>query len=223
MGRRRFRRKDLKRPDEFISHGWQFLTWAGENSQSLSWGLVAVGVVALLMAGASSIRAARVRQANEDLGRALVEFRAGHYASAATQLAEVANRWQATAAGQLAALYAANADLKSDNLEAATGLLQDLVARRDWPPYLQQEALFDLGVALERKADSANAATRYQEAAAIDGPYAGPAVLGEARCRELLGEKDKAQALYQRYAHDFPDAAEADVVGAKLSPAPAAS
>lgn len=223
MGRRRFRRKDLKRPDEFISHGWQFLTWAAENSRRLSWGLAAVAVVALLIAAAASIRSARVRQANEDLGRALVEFRAGHYGPAATELAAVANRWKATAAGQLAALYAANADLKSDNIEAAIALLQELVGRRDWAPYLRQEALFDLGVALERKADSASAAARYQEAAAIDGPYAGPAVLAEARCRQSLGERDKVQALYQRYAHDFPDAAEAEVVAAKLSQAQPAS
>ena len=219
MGRRRFRRKDLKRPDEFVSHGWQLLTWAAEHSRKLSWGVAAVAVVALLIAAVGAIRSARMRQANEDLGRALVDFRAGQYAIAAKQLGEVANRWRGTAAGRLAALYAANAELKSDNLAAATELLQELVANRDWPGYLQQQALFDLGMALERNGDTGGAATRYQEAAALEGPYVAPAVLAEARCREQLGEKDKAQVLYQRYAHDFPGGAEADVVAAKLGTA----
>lgn len=219
MGRRRFRRKDLKRPDVIVSRGWQAVTWAGEHSQTLSWVAAGVVVVALLLAAVGAVRSARVRQANEDLGHALGAFRAGQYASAATQLAEVASRWQGTDAGRLAALYAVNANLNSDNLDAATGLLQDLVNRGNWPAYLRQQALFDFGVALERKGDAAGAAARYQQASGLDGPYAAPALLAEARCREQLGEKDNAVALYQRYVHDFPDGAEAEVVTAKLGPA----
>lgn len=225
MGRRRFRRKDLKRPDVIISHGWQAAKWASEHSQTLSWALAGVVVVALILAAVGTVRSARKRQANADLGHALAEFQSGQYANAATQLAEVANRWQGTETGRLAALYAANADLKSGNPDGAKALLEPLASRSDWPSYLRQEVLFDFGIALERKGDTANAARRYEEASALEGPYAAPALLAEARCREQLGEKDKATALYQRYARDFPDGAEADMVTAKVGPAapPAAS
>ncbi|MFI5397326.1 MAG: tol-pal system YbgF family protein [Candidatus Binatia bacterium] len=223
MARQRFRRKDLKRPDEFISLGRQVLTWATENARVMSWGLAAGAAVVLLIMGGFSIRNARVRQANEDLGRALADFYAGNYTQAATQLNDVASRWQSTAAGRVAALYAANADLKSGNLENAVVVLQEFLGSQDWPSYLRQEALVALGFAFERKADMVNAAARYQEAGGLDGPYKAAAVLGEGRCREQMGEKDKARELYQRFTHDFPDASETELVAAKLQLLPAAS
>jgi tetratricopeptide (TPR) repeat protein len=216
MARQRFRRKDLKRPDEFVTHGWQLVTWATENARLMSWGLAVAAAVALLILGGVSIRKARSRQANEDLGRALGDFQAGNYTQAATQLAEVASRWQSAPAGRVAALYAASANLKSGNTDSATVALQDLLAAQEWPAYLRQEALVGLALALERKADIANAAARYQEAGALDGPYKAAAVLGEARCREQLGEKDRARELYQGFTHDFPNAPEAEIATGKL-------
>jgi tetratricopeptide (TPR) repeat protein len=223
MARRRFRRKDLKRPDEFVTQGWHLLTWAGENSRQLSWGLAGIVILALLVTAFVSLRSARVRQANDELGRALGEFRAGHYANAATQLGEVASHWQSTAPGRIAALYAANAELKAQHLDAAIAGFQALAGANDWPSYLQQEVLLGLGSAMQRKGDSAAAATTFQQAAALEGPYRAGAILGEARCREQLGEKDKARELYQRFQLDFPDAAAAELVAARLQQlAPAA-
>ncbi len=223
MARRRFRRKDLKRPDEFVSRGRQLLDWATENARTLSWALAGVAAVVLLVMGFVSVRHARVRQANEDLGHALADFRDGHYAQAGSQLAEVASRWQSTAAGRIASLYAANAALNADNFESATVLLQDVLGAQEWPAYLQQQALLDLGYALEHKGDAANAAARYDEAAALEGPYTAAALLSAARCHEQTGEKDKARELYQRFQREFPDAAEAEVVGVKLAQLPAGS
>jgi tetratricopeptide (TPR) repeat protein len=216
MARRRFRRKDLKRPDEFVAQGWQLLTWAGENSRQVSWGLAGVVIVALLITGFVSLRGARLRQANEELGNALGEFRGGHYAKAATELGEVASRWQSTAPGRIAALYAANAELKAQHLDAALNGFRALADTSGWPSYLRQEVMLGLAEAQHHKGDTAAAATSYQEAAALDGPYRGIAIFGEARCREQLGEKDKARELYQRYQLDFPDGAEGELAAARL-------
>jgi outer membrane protein assembly factor BamD (BamD/ComL family) len=216
MARQRFRRKDLKRPDEFVSLGRQVLDWGTENARLLSWSAAAVAVLVLLVMGFVSIRNARVRQANEDLSHALGDFRDGRYAQAASQLADVASRWQSTAAGRIAGLYAANADLNANDFETATVLLQQVLSGRDWPPYLKQQALDDLGYALEHKGDAAGAAERYAEAGALQGPYTPQALLGEARCREQIGEKDKARQLYLQLQHDFPQSAEGEVAAAKL-------
>lgn len=216
MARRRFRRKDLKRPDEFVSRGRQGLAWAQANSRAVSWTLAGVAAVGLLVAGVFSVRAARIRQANDDLSHALGELRAGHYSQAATQLGDVATRWQSTAAGRMARLYAANADLKAEDAAAATAQLQQALDVGDWPPYLKQAALVSYGFALARKGDTQGASARYAEAAALDGPYTALAVLGEARCHEQLGEKDKALALYERIKTEFPQAAEAEVVEARI-------
>ncbi len=219
MARRRFRRKDLKRPDEFVSAGQQLLTWAQANVRLLSRIGAVVAVVGVVIAGFLSVRGARTRQANDELSRALGDFRAGNYGTAATQLADVASRWQSTAPGRIAKLYAASADLKANNFESAALLLQDTLDARQWPTYLQQQALVSLAFALERKGDTATAASRYNEAAALQGPYTAVAILGEARCREVLGEGDAARHLYQRFVREFPQAADIDAIGAKAEQA----
>ncbi|MGD0946330.1 MAG: hypothetical protein ABSA52_02790 [Candidatus Binatia bacterium] len=216
MARRRFRRKDLKRPDEFVSRGRQVLDWGVAHARVLSWSVAGVAALAVIVMGFIAIRAARVRQANEDLTHALGDFRDGHYAQAASQLAEVASRWQSIGAGRIAGLYAANADLKAENFETATVLLDDLLGTHDWPSYLRQQTLIDLGYALEHKGDSTGAAGRYAEAASIDGPYTAAALLGEARCREQAGERDKAREIYERLERDFPEGSEAEVAAAEL-------
>lgn len=216
MARRRFRRKDIKRPDEFVTQGRAFLRWALENGRVLSYSAGGAVALALVIAGVFAVRGARVRQANEDLSRALADFRAGRYDQAAIQLAEVSNRWQATVAGRIAGLYAASADLKANNLDAATSLLQEPHGAHDWPPYLRQQAAIALGFAAERKGDAASAATRYAEAGSIEGPFTAVAIIGEARNREQAGEKNKARELYERFIREFPEAPEVEVTAEKV-------
>lgn len=217
MARQRFRRKDLKRPDEFVTRGRAFILWARGNVQTLSWAGGAFAVVVVAIAGFFSLRTARVRQANEDLAQALTGFQAGRYAEAAGQLASVADRWQATPVGRIAALYAAEAEAKANNLDAATTRLRDVVAAGESVPYLQQQALADLAAVLEHKGDYAAAADQFAQAASSEGPYTASAILGEARCREQAGEKDKARTLYERFAQEFSQAPEIEVVQAKIA------
>jgi len=218
MARRRFRRKDLRRPDEFVNRGNQFIVWARSNTRVLWQAGGAVLAVVLVIGGFYSVRGARARQANDDLSQALGEFRAGHYGPAATQLGQVASRWQSTPAGNVATLYAANADLKANDFESATVLLQGALPAADtWPPYLRQQALLALAYALERKGDLPGAVARYSEAGALEGAYTSTAVLGEARCREQAGEKDAARKLYERFVREFPQASEIEVANSKLA------
>ena len=144
-------------------------------------------------------------------------FQAARYAEAASQLAGVADRWQSTPIGHIASLYAAEAEAKANNVDAASTRLRDVVAAGQPPSYLQQQALVALGSVLERKGDVAAAAEQYAQAAAAEGPYTATALLGEARCREQAGEKDKARTLYERFAQEFSQAPEIEVVQAKIT------
>jgi predicted negative regulator of RcsB-dependent stress response len=217
MARQRFRRKDLKRPDEFVTRGRAFLEWAQSNVQTLSWSIGGFAVAILAIAGFFSLRTARVRQANEDLAQALGRFESGHYADAANQLASVAERWQSTPIGRIAALYAAQAEVNANNVDAASTRLREVVAGAEPASYLHQEALADLAFVLESKGDLAAAADQYAQAAAVEGPYTATALLGEARCREQAGEKDKARTLYERFAQEFAQAPEIEVVQEKIA------
>jgi predicted negative regulator of RcsB-dependent stress response len=216
MARQRFRRKDLKRPDEFITLGRALFTWASGNVQTLSWGVGGFAIVVLLIAGFFSLRTARVRQANDDLNQALVAFHGGRYSEAATQLAGVADRWQSTPVGHIAALYAAHADVRAINLNAARMRLEAAVTTSEPAPYLQQQALADLAFAKERAGDAAGASDLYAQAVALEGPYTALALLGEARCREQAGEKDKARTLYERFVREFSQAPEVEIVQPRI-------
>lgn len=217
MARQRFRRKDLKRPDEFVTRGRAFIQWASGNVQTLSWAAGGFAVIVLAIAGFFSLRTARVRQANEDLAQALTVFQAARYPEAATQLAGVADRWQSTPIGQIASLYAAEAEARASDVDAASTRLRDVVAAGEPSSYLRQQALVALGSVLERKGDMVAAAEQYAQAAAAEGPYTATAILGEARSREQAGEKDKARTLYERFAQEFSQAPEIEVVQAKIT------
>ena len=217
MARQRFRRKDLKRPDEFVTWGRAFIVWARENVQTLAWAAGGFTIAVVVIAGFFSLRSARTRQANEDLAQALEGFRSGRYREAANQLAGVADRWQATPIGGIAALYAAQAEVRADNTDAANSRLRDVLNGGQSASYLHQQALVDLAFVFERKGDLAAAADQYAQAASSDGPYTATAILGEARCREQAGEKEKARTLYERFAQEFSQAPEIEVVQAKIA------
>jgi outer membrane protein assembly factor BamD (BamD/ComL family) len=218
MARQRFRRKDLKKPDEFVSQGRAFLEWAQTNARTLAWAVAGFAIAVVLVAGLVSLRSARLRQANEDLAQALQTLEGGRYAEAATQLTGVAERWQATPVGQLAELLAALSNIRANNLDAGSRLA-DIAAGVEPTPYLHQQAVVGLAYSLERKGDLQGAAGRYAEAAGVEGPYTGLALLGEARCRSQLGDQDKARTLYDTYVQRFPQAPDSDLVRSKLGPA----
>lgn len=215
MSRTRFRRKDLKQPDEFVSAGRRALLWAGEHRQRLYQALGALAVVLVFIGGFYSLQGARARQANEELGVALGALREGKYAEAARQFGEVASQWASTGPGLVAHLYAAGAQLQAGNPGAVPALVEPVLKKGGLPSYLRQQALVTLAFALEQQGDLAKAATRYREAAAEDGPFTGEALLGEARCREKLGEAATARELYQRYVREFPGAPDVARISAR--------
>lgn len=210
-------RKELKRPDSFVVSGQQALKWALENQGQL-WlavgGLLAVVAVA---AGFNAYGGASTRQANEDLAKAFSSLQAEEYAAAATQFSEVSSRWGATSeVGLVARLYAAQAELRAGNSDTAATTLTALL-NEALPEYLRQQVLIGLGVVAEEKADKAAAAAHFKDAVALEGPYRGVALMGEARNRAGLGEKDAAKALYQRFLNEFPESGEKPAAEAALA------
>jgi tetratricopeptide (TPR) repeat protein len=206
VAKERIRRKDLKAPDEFVTFAARVTAWVQERRQQATW--IAAGLVALLaVAGISSaFRSARVRDANADLGRALGAIRVHDFSRATQQLRETADRWRPSLPGQIASALAPSTELRRREVDATIAAVQDaLAATPDLPPYLHQQLHYVWAVALEEKGQPNEAAERYAAAAAMDGPYRGPAVLGEARIREQLGDAERAGELYRRYLEEFPD------------------
>jgi predicted negative regulator of RcsB-dependent stress response len=212
----RFRRKDLKRPDVFVSTSQRVLEWAMTHQRNLMIGGGTVLAVLLVIGAVSMSNAARQRQANEELANALATLQARNYPDAATQLRTVADSWSSTAIGKLARLYAADAQLEAGNPDLAAADLKTLLA--DPPPadYLEQQAALNLGYSFEAKQDYAGAAESYAKAAAMRGPYRALALQREGRVREQLGDKERAEKAYETFLQEFPNAPEVKVIEARL-------
>jgi len=220
MARTRYRRKDLKRPDEFVSRGRQLLEWMRTHGARVAMIAGAVAAIMLAVVGVRTMRAAQLRQANDEFAQGLAAYRANRFGDAVTQLTEVATRWHATPVGSMARIYLGLAEIQNDNIDGAVAALQQVLGAPELPSYLRQQAAQDVGVGLERKGDAKAAAQQYAAAAAMDGPYRAWALLAEARLREQLGERAEARALYERFVAEFPDAPERELASAKLATLP---
>lgn len=212
----RLRRKDIKKPDEFITLTGQVMDWLRANTP-LAYATGAGLLAIVLGLGAfTAYRAAQQREANNDLAAGIAVRRGTDLAAAARDLDAAADRWRGTPPGSLALLLAANTAIQLGNDAAAAVKLEDLLAAGSLTPYLQQAALFALGTALEGQGKWPDAADKYAAAASVEGPYEASAILGEARARQQAGQADKANELYRKYFEQFPDAPEHDVVGSKI-------
>lgn len=212
----RIRRKDLKRPDEFVTTTAQALAWAQSNQRTLA--LVGGAVLAVMVAGGvfAAVRHARTRDANEDLARALVAYRDPKSTDAARQLSEVGQRWTGTTVGTVAQLLGVSAELRNNNAETALVVL-DSAQTSGLPQYLQQQVLIGEGYALDAKGKPSEAWAKYAAASALGGPYSYTALLAEARGREAGGDPQKAKELYERIKRDFPDGPDRELIDGKLA------
>jgi hypothetical protein len=212
----RIRRKDLRKPDQFVTLTARFVVWLRANSGlAIAAGGAIVAIVATV-AIVGAFRAARHRDANGDLARAMATLRADNLSGAAAELTEVSRRWSGTMPAHLAAVLGANAELRLGNVDKAIVALQELEASGDLPTYLRQQLLLAWGYALAQKQSWPEAAAKYEAAEAVGGPYTGQAVLGQARAKEAAGDAEGARALYRKFYDQFPDAPGRDVVESKI-------
>lgn len=207
-------RKQLRAPDEFVTTTTNVIEWASKNSRTVAIAAGAVVAVLLAVGFFSSHQNAQRREANADLAAGIDDFRGGEYAAAASELDQVARQWNESAVAPLAALMAANSELRAGKPDTAIETVQALAAD-ELPSYLRQQRDLVLGAALEAKKDWAGAAERYAAAAAADGPYRGEAMIGEARVRAAAGEADRARELYQRVMVEFPERMDREFLASK--------
>ncbi|HYD50432.1 MAG TPA: tetratricopeptide repeat protein [Terriglobales bacterium] len=213
----RFQRKDLKRPDRFVTTTRSAIDWASHNRRQV--GVVAGVIIAagLTIAGVAATRSARVRQANEELAQGLNQLHSEKYVEAAVQLNDTGMRWDGTNAGAVALLYSSQANLLAKNSDGAAAAAQKVVDEGDAPAYLLQQAWMTLAFVSEDKGDFGKAAEQYGKARAIEGPYSSSALLGEARARERLGERDKAAQLFQSFVDEYPESKDQTYAAARLA------
>jgi hypothetical protein len=199
VARIKIRRKDLRRPDEFVEVTGRVWQWILARRRLVA--SVAGVTLALLAAvvGTQQYRQHRLDRAADGFRKAVALFSAGDAPAAVGALQAV------TDAGPYAALsdlYRGHALLRAKDGSAAAEAFAAASEESDLPPYLRQEALYGRAFALDQAGDSALALEHYVEAAALAGPYRVDARLRAAQLTEAKGALDEARALYQLAVED---------------------
>ena len=207
-------RKELRQPDEFVTATAGAVEWAQKNSSTVM--LIVGGLVAVFLGVGfyQSYEAAQLRDSNADLASALATYRGGEPQSAAVELSEVASKWPDTPVANLAAVLAAHSLLRAGDNDAAIAALSALDTEA-LPPYLRQQRDFAWASALASKKEWETAANKYAESAAIQGPYTGDSLVGQARALENAGMTERAKEIYQKVVSEYPDRIDKDLLATK--------
>jgi len=214
----KFRRKDLRKPDEFETLTGQAVDWADANRPLVIGIVAAVLVVAIVFLGLARWRSSRNEAAATAFRAAHAAFTANKFSEAAQAFAEVADTYPSAPYGKLARLYRAHAlAQQGDGAGAAIAYDEYLNSPPD-SEYLRQEALNGLGHAKEETGDSAAALDAYTQAGALAGPFRTEALLSAARLHEAAGQQDKAREIYASLAKQAPDPETRAFLASKLPP-----
>ena len=204
----RIRRKDLRRPDEFVTLANRAANYARAHARPLGWAATITGVLVVVGFSLLSFRSVQRQRANAELGEAMATFHNQKYPQAETMFEDFAQKWASSDKAAFARFFAGQAALAQGHYEQAAVSLEGSLPGLG-EEYLKQEALAALGFALEGKKDYTGATQRFGEAAALRGPYRESALLGQARTAELAGDKAAAKGLYKQFLNDYPNSTEA--------------
>jgi len=199
-------RKDLKRPDEFVT----FFDTAGvflqENlSRVIIAAAAAIALLAVLM-GLDFYSAHQGRLTAEDFYQASYALEHKNYQAAQQGFQHLAEHGS-DPLSRLAEFYLANVYVAQRQPAKARDALDAYLKGADHEQF-KELALVQLGVVNEDLGDFAKARDAYTQAAALDGPEKERAQIGAARMLARLGDKPAAIAAYQRFVGENPFAPE---------------
>lgn len=202
MARLKIRRKDLRRPDEFMEFTGRAWQWVIDNRKATI--TVAVSVVVLLAAvsGLRRYRNYREFAAAEAFRKATALFVEGDATGAAAAFEKVP---RVGAYAVLADLYRGQAALNDGDATAAADAFRLVASEPETPPYLRQRAIYGLARALAEQGDTAGALVHYEEAANLPGPFNVDARLAAGRLSHAAGDSAKARTLYELAVSDAED------------------
>jgi tetratricopeptide (TPR) repeat protein len=210
----RLTRKELKRPDEFVTLVDRVAVFCRENLDRVVLATVATVVVFVIVFGLYFYSQHQSRLAAEAFYDAVGALEHKDYKAAELGFSRLAEGHPHTNLGRLARFYLGNAYLAKNQPAKARDALQAYLASGAQQLF-RQLALTQLGVADEDLGQYRSARDAYIEAAALEGPQKVRARLGAARALVRMGDKQGAIAAYRRFLDENPYARErADVTEA---------
>ena len=213
MAKRKIRRKELKKPDEFITFSSRILAWCQDNVRIVVGVLASVAVLILITSAIFLLKASRETKARglyeEALSLYQVEFStnagAVNYPMAAAKLEEVKERYQSTRVAANALMDLGNIYFQEGDYERAIICYTDFLQRTDVSHPVYNQALESLGETYEAKESWQEAVEVYQRLASEGAPvYQAQAQLYLGRVYEAIGDQQKAMTHYDNYLNDSP-------------------
>ncbi|UCG13428.1 MAG: tetratricopeptide repeat protein [Deltaproteobacteria bacterium] len=223
---RRIKKKDLKKPDEFITLSGKIVTWCRDNKR---FGMgVATGVVFLLLfvGGFFLFKAHREAKARVLYQAALTLYpddtsaqaSAAEYAAAASKLEELRERYGSTSVAIRGLVDLGNAYFQGGDYDKAISSYQDFLQRADSRHPLRDQVLESLGTTYEAKGSWDDALGAYEQLAREGAPaYQQQAELYLGRVYEALGDRETAMNHYQAYLEGNPRTGIAEWIRTKVA------
>ncbi|GIW39845.1 MAG: hypothetical protein KatS3mg076_0422 [Candidatus Binatia bacterium] len=194
----RIRRKDLRRPDEFVSTTLRIVRYAQRHRRVLLVSAVAGCVLLGGLAWTTHVRRVQRERENAVLARAVSLHEAKKYGEARSALEGFRSEFGDSRLRALAALYLGRVLLETGDAAGARSVLEEAASGLE-EAYLRQGALVALGYAEEALGDHASAAQHFFEASELPGGEAAVALLGAGRNFELAGRKERALEAYREF------------------------
>ncbi len=209
--RPKFRRKDLKQPDEFMTVAYSVEDFVEHHLTKVIAGAIAVVLLALALFLIYQHTVSVRERAAEQFYEGFSALSAKDYKGAEQKFEVLIARHPSSTAAALARLYLGLAYFNSGDLADARKALEDYT-QGSAPASLRELALMDLGAVYEQMGDYAKAASTYKKAADLKGPESNNARVAIARVLQLEGKRDAAIAAYRDFLNSNPYAAQRDTV-----------
>lgn len=208
MAEQRLSRKEIRRPDQFVSLSVQIAAWIKAHTVFLLYGIGVVAVATLLMTGWWAWHKHREQQAALALYEATKFMRtpSANRPKAVEQLQKLVSDYGGTASAALAYWYLGHLYFEGEEYPAALMAYrqaQQRLSKADQPLMM---ALTTLDVAYAQEAIGAcdpDAITGFEAVLLLPAHWLrGEAYLGIGRCHEKTGATHKAATVYERALSD---------------------
>ncbi|MGH7772584.1 MAG: tetratricopeptide repeat protein [Candidatus Binatia bacterium] len=200
---KRFTRKDIRQPDQFVTFTRRLFHLAEGHRYAFVASLALILVGALALWGWDSYRSRQNRLAAQHYSRAVSLYRDGKFREAIEALSDL-NIYRSSPYSRFGLFYQANSHIALKEPARAIEALQELLRRERKDPLLRQLAFMALGTTQERAGQCGEAVPTFSQAEKISGPFKEEALLGKARCSVQNRDPNEALKSYRQYLTDYP-------------------
>jgi tetratricopeptide (TPR) repeat protein len=213
LAKRKIRKKELKKPDEFLTFSSRIMAWCKDNIRIVIGVLASVAVLLLITSAVFLFKANRETKARALYEEALSLYQvespgnagAANYSMATAKLEEVKQRYRSTKVASYVLIDLGNIYFQEGDYEKAISCYTDFLQRTDVSDPLHDQALESLGETYEAKGSWQEAVEVYQRLASEGTPvYQAQAQLYLGRVYEAIGDKQKAMTHYDNYLSESP-------------------